>query len=134
MELDEFKVYQKAMEVGERCWNHVISWDYFAKDTVGKQLVKAADSIAANLSEGYGRYHYREAKNFGYYSRGSLYETKTWLKKAVNRDLIKMKDYLSISNDLKDISVRLNNYLRSIGQSPEDRVSETDEDYFLNQE
>jgi hypothetical protein len=28
----------------------------------GKQLVKAADSVAANLSEGFGRYHYRRIK------------------------------------------------------------------------
>lgn len=134
MELEEFKVYQKAMDVAERCWNQVIVWDFFAKDTVGKQLVKAVDSITANLSEGFGRYHYREAKNFGYYSRGSLYETRTWLKKAVNRDLIKMKDYSSIDEELKDINVRLNNYIRSIGKSTENRVSETDEDYFLNKD
>jgi len=37
------------------------------------------DSIAANLSEGFGRYHYKEKKNFSYYSIGSLYETKTWI-------------------------------------------------------
>ena len=134
MELEEFKVYQKAMDIAEKCWNHVIVWDFFAKDTVGKQLVKAVDSIAANLSEGFGRYHYREAKNFSYYSRGSLYETRTWLKKAVNRDLLKMKDYSSIDEELKDINVRLNNYIRSIGKSTENRVSETDDDYFLNQE
>ena len=88
MELSEFKVYQKAMEVAEVCWNYVMKWEYFEKDKVGKQLVRAVDSIAANLSEGFGRYHYKEAKNFGYYSRGSLYETTTWLKKAVNRGLI----------------------------------------------
>jgi four helix bundle protein len=37
----------------------VIKWDYFLKDTIGKQLVKAADSVAANLSEGFGRYHFK---------------------------------------------------------------------------
>jgi four helix bundle protein len=52
MELDELRVYQLAMDVGERVWEAVDGWSYFAKDTVGKQLVKAADSVAANLSEG----------------------------------------------------------------------------------
>jgi len=134
MELSEFKVYQKAMDIAEVCWNHVIKWDYFEKDTVGKQLVRAVDSIAANLSEGFGRYHYKEAKNFGYYSRGSLYETVTWLKKASNRALISKEDYTTITKEIKDIAIKLNNYIRSIGTSPEDRVSEADEDYFLNQE
>lgn len=79
MLLEELKVYQLSMDLGEKVWNIVQHWNWFAKDTVGKQLVKATDSIAANLSEGFGRYHYLEAKHFGYYSRGSLYETKTWL-------------------------------------------------------
>lgn len=134
MEIDELKVYQKAMEVAEKCWNQVIQWDFFSKDTVGKQLIRAVDSIAANLSEGFGRYHYRETKNFGYYSRGSLYETLTWLKKALNRNLINKGDYLSLSNELKDISVRLNNYIRSIGKTPDNRISEDSLDYFSDQD
>ena len=133
MEIDELKVYQKAMGIAEKCWNQIVNWDYLSKDTVGKQLVRAVDSIAANLSEGFGRYHYKEAKNFGYYSRGSLYETLTWLKKALNRKLMKKEDYLFLSNELKDVSVRLNNYIRSIGKSPDNRISEDDVDYFLDQ-
>ena len=133
MELSEFKVYQKAMDIAEVCWNHVMKWDYFEKDTVGKQLVRAVDSIAANLSEGFGRYHFKEAKNFGYYSRGSLYETVTWLKKASNRDLISKEDHIALTKEIKDISIKLNNYIRSIGRSQNNQVSEDTEDYLLNQ-
>ncbi len=39
------------MDIGEKVWILVGEWNYFSKDTVGKQLVKAVDSIAANLSE-----------------------------------------------------------------------------------
>jgi four helix bundle protein len=75
--LEEFKTYQLSMELGEKVWDCVMRWNQFEKDTIGKQLVRACDSIAANLSEGFGRYHFKEAKNFGYYSRGSLYESRT---------------------------------------------------------
>ena len=51
-------------------------------DTIGKQLVRSADSIAANISEGFGRYHFKDSKRFYYISRGSLFETKTWLEKS----------------------------------------------------
>ena len=88
MRLDELQVYNLSMDMAERIWNIVVKWDYFNKDTIGKQLVRAADSVAANLSEGYGRYHFKENVNFSYYSRGSLYESKTWLTKAYNRKLI----------------------------------------------
>jgi len=64
--LEELRVYAISMEMGEKVWNIVVGWNYFEKDTVGKQLVRAVDSVAANLSEGFGRYHYKETINFGY--------------------------------------------------------------------
>ncbi|HEY0655416.1 MAG TPA: four helix bundle protein [Chryseosolibacter sp.] len=118
--LEDFNTYNQAMEIGEGVWDVVIRWKFFEKDTVGKQLVRATDSIAANLSEGLGRYHYRERKNFGYYSRGSLFETKTWLTKARNRDLIDEQKFNSLIGKLDVIGKMLNGYINSIGvQEPE---------------
>ena len=117
MKLEELQVYQLSMNIGEKVWNIVFKWDYFLKDTVGKQLVRAADSIAANLSEGFGRYHYKEAKSFSYYSRGSLYETKTWLTKAYNRNLISEDEFQIFQTEINNIGVKLNNYIKSIGKN-----------------
>jgi four helix bundle protein len=110
------KGYGLSMEMGEKVWNIVAGWNYFEKDTVGKQLVRAVDSVASNLSEGFGRYHYREAINFGYYSRGSLYETRTWLTKAHNRGLMTGELFHQFMVEIDHIGVRLNNYIRSIGK------------------
>ena len=117
MKLEELRVYSLSMEIAENIWLIVKEWDYFTKDTVGKQLVRAVDSIAANLSEGYGRYHYREKINFSYYSRGSLFETKTWLKKAHNRKLLTDESYDLFSNMISDIGIKLNNYINSTAKS-----------------
>jgi four helix bundle protein len=117
MKLEELQVYQLSMELGEKVWKIVINWDYFLKDTIGKQLVRAVDSVAANISEGFGRFHYKEAKNFSYYSRGSLFETKTWLTKAYNRHLITEEEFQILKKDINNIGVKLNNYIKSIGTS-----------------
>jgi len=117
MKLEELQVYQLSMEIGEEVWNIVIKWDYFSKDTIGKQLVRAVDSVSANLSEGFGRYHYKENKNFSYYSRGSLYETKTWLTKAHNRNLITEEKFQIFQKEINNIGVKLNNYIKTIGKS-----------------
>jgi four helix bundle protein len=93
MKLEELQVYQLSMTIAEEIWDIVYKWDYFTKDTIGKQLVKAVDSVAANLSEGFGRYFYKEEKLFCYYSRGSLSETRTWLTKACNRKLINVDEF-----------------------------------------
>jgi len=78
--------------------------------------VRSVDSVATNLSEGLGRYHYKETKNFSYYFCGSLFETKTWLTKAKNRAFIDEKTFSELSRSIDDISVKMNNYIRSVGK------------------
>jgi len=117
MKLEELTVYKMAMDIGERVWQMVDPWNYFEKDTISKQLVKAVDSVAANISEGFGRYHYKETRLFGYYARGSLFETKAWLTKAYNRNLVSEEEYYQFDRDIKTIGVKLNNYIKSIGKS-----------------
>ena len=133
MSLEDLRVYNKAMEIGERVWQDVGGWNYLEKDTIGKQLIRAVDSIAANLSEGYGRYHFKEEKNFAYYSRGSLYETKTWLTKAKNRNLISEQRFSEYSDSLTILAKMLNNYIKTIGSKPHsNEVNEPLEPYGLN--
>jgi four helix bundle protein len=117
MKVEELQVYQLAMEIAEKIWKIVINWNYFEKDTIGKQLVKAADSIASNLSEGFGRFFYKENRQFCYYSRGSLFETKTWLSKANNRALIEDNQFENFCNDIDLIGKKLNSYINSIGKN-----------------
>lgn len=83
--LEELSIYKLAGEISDKVWAVVVKWDWFAKKTVGDQMVRAADSIAANIAEGYGRYFFGEYLVFLYYSRGSLFETKFWLEKARKR-------------------------------------------------
>lgn len=116
MKLEELQVYQLSMDLAEKVWVIVINWDYFLKDTIGKQLVRAADSVAANLSEGFGRFFYKENRQLCYYSRGSLFETKTWLTKAKNRKLISENQFEIFSNDIDLIGKKLNSYIKSIGK------------------
>ena len=115
MRFEELEVYQMAMDMAEKVWDLIRDWDYFARDTIGKQVMKSADSVAANLIEGFGRYFYKENKQFCYYSRGSLYETKTWLTKAFKRKLFTEDEYSIFLKDIEIIGVKLNNYINSIG-------------------
>lgn len=117
MKLEELQIYQMAITLGEEIWKLGESWNYYVKDTIGKQLVRAADSIAANISEGYGRYHYKENLNFCFYARGSLKETSTWLTKARNRNLISIEKFEELNQLCESLSVKLNNYIRTIGRT-----------------
>lgn len=113
--INDLEIYREAMRIGEAIWDLVADWPFFAKDTVGRQVVRAADSIAANLSEGYGRYHFKENQKFCYYSRGSAQETQTWIEKSVRRNLMPDDAARDLYRDLDTFIKRLNAYIRSIG-------------------
>lgn len=115
LKLEDLEVYKVAMEIGDLVWNVVDKWDYFPKKTLGAQLVNAADSIALNISEGYGRFHYKENKNFCYYSRGSAKETLTAVNKAKSRGLVAEPDFNNLVQKLDSYFRLMYGYIKSIG-------------------
>lgn len=112
--LEDLEIYQDAMSIGNDIWNLVNGWDQFSKNTIGNQLVRSGDSIAANISEGYGRYFFKERRQFSYYSRGSLLESKTWLEKAKKRELISSERHEELIDKMTIFHKKLNGYIRNL--------------------
>jgi four helix bundle protein len=115
--INDLNVYRLAIDICDEVWQMVDKWNYFEKDTLGKQIVRSADSIALNISEGYGRFHYAENKHFCYYSRGSAFETITALELAKKRGLILETDYTALNVKLISYLQMLNKYIQSIGKT-----------------
>ncbi|GGH00901.1 four helix bundle protein [Pedobacter zeae] len=114
--LEDLEVYLLAEDLSNEIWDITTTWDLFSKDTIGKQVCRSADSISANIAEGYGRYHFKENKNFCYYSRGSILETKSFLRKMKHRTLISDKEYQDLFKKLEIIHIKLNSYMKYIGK------------------
>ena len=114
--LENLEVYQLSENLADYIWDMVGDWDNFVKFTIGDQITRSADSIGANIAEGVGRGAYRDNRRFVKIARGSLYETKHWLRRAFNRDLISQKQIDHIKPLIDELSPRLNAYLRSINK------------------
>jgi four helix bundle protein len=111
----KLEVYQIAEELADRICDMVLDWNIFARDTVGKQMVRAADSIGANIAEGAGRGSYQDNRRFIRIARGSLNETMHWLRRAYKRNLLTKNQVAHVRPLIDELAPRLNAYLKSIG-------------------
>jgi four helix bundle protein len=114
LKLEELEVYKLSEEIADVVWSICSKWEFFARDTIGKQLVRAADSIGANIAEGYGRFAYKENVHFCYYARGSLMETRHFLRRAKMRKLLTAEQEAKIRKIIQPLGPKLNAYVRSI--------------------
>jgi four helix bundle protein len=97
LRFQDLKVYQVAEELADCVWEVVEKWNNFARDTVAKQLVRAADSIGANIAEGAGKGTFNDNRRFVRIARGSFNETQ------------------ELQAHVEKLGPMLNAYLKSIG-------------------
>jgi len=108
----DLSAYKLSYELSNIVWDIVIRWSSFAKDTVGKQYVKAIDSISANIAEGFGRYNKKDKVHFYRYSFGSLKESMSWSDKSHYRGLLTEEQYVEISNLLDKLPKEINSLIK----------------------
>lgn len=113
---ENLQVYQLSEKLANEVWHVVTGWDWFAKDTIGKQIVRSADSIGANIAEGNGRYNLQDNQRFVKIARGSLNETRHWLRLAYRRNLLTSEQVSKLTPIVKDLSPKLNACLNSFNR------------------
>lgn len=108
----ELDVYSLSEDLSDMVWADFDKWPEKAKRTMGYQIVRASDSIAANIAEGYGRYSPADRRKYYLYSRGSLEETKAWLRKAVRRELLRAERASEYKNVVNVLGPKLNSFIK----------------------
>ena len=117
LRLNDIEAYRVAFRLSNVVWDEVTGWDYFARDTVGKQFVRAMDSVSANVAEGFGRYHKKDKIKFYRYASGSLKECFDWNEKARTHNLLSQKAYDTIFTQLQDLPRALNQLIYYTNQT-----------------
>lgn len=112
LELEDVELYTIAFDLSNKVWDVVVEWNHFAQNTVGMQLVRAVDSISANIAEGWGRFGKKDKIRFYRISKGSLSESKDWLKKAHRRNLISSELHAEICSELNRLPKMLNSLIK----------------------
>lgn len=112
-EVYELDVYRLAEEISDFIWFDFDEWDKKVQNTIGYQIIRSVDSIAANIAEGYGRYSSPDKKKFYLYSRGSFEETKAWLRKLIRRDNLSKNKGENYKRIIDELGPKLNGLIKS---------------------
>ena len=118
---ERLRVYQLSEDLADRIWKIVVKWDHFAKATIGEQIVDAVDSVGSNIAEGTGRGSLQDNRRFVRIARGSLYETKHWLRRAFRRHLLTEQEVCDLKPLVDELLPTLNGYVRSLDRTLESR-------------
>ena len=122
---ENLQVFQLAEKLADYIWNIVIFWNHLATDTVGKQIIRSADSIGANIAEGSGRYNFQDNLTFVKIARASLYETRYWLRRAYNRKLLTNQQISIINPIVDELSPKLNGYFKYLERAAKQEKNKT---------
>lgn len=109
----EMDVYKLSEQLSDLIWHGYDVWPKKVQFTIGHQIIRSADSIAANLAEGYGRYTPADRKLFYRYSRGSFEETKSWLRKLIRRKVVKNDEIPEYTKIIDELGPKLNAFIKS---------------------
>ena len=109
----ELDVYKLSEELSDLIWYDFDKWNKKVQNTIGYQIIRSSDSIAANIAEGYGRYTPADRKKFYIYSRGSFEETKSWLRKLIRRKVLTETDAIKYKIVIEKLGPKLNAFINS---------------------
>jgi four helix bundle protein len=114
---EKLEVWQKSVKLTEEIYKIIRLFPEHEKYVLTDQLRRAAISVTLNIAEGQGRHHNKDFARFLYNARGSLYETITCLKLAINFDYITITDVNDIFNQCDYILRQLNGLILYLNKS-----------------
>ena len=107
-------MYRRSRSLGDAVRASVDRWPSFDRWTSGTQLVRAVDSIGANIAEAYGRATTPDRLRLLYIARGSLLESEHWIVVARARSL-------SLPSDAEELLLEIARTLNGLLHSPGSR-------------
>ena len=123
--IEDMEFFLLFESVTDRIWELVSNWPRLSQNTLGEQLVRAADSIGFNLVEGDGRFSQQDSIKFFVIARGSARETRLGLRRAVKRQLVDPEEGAALIVKIESATRLLNlfiNYRRSVKFAKENRA------------
>jgi len=114
MDLHDLEIYKIARKISADAWIIYDAFEWQTKKIIGDQWITAVDSIAANIAEAFGRYHYLDKNKFHFNARGSLFEALHWTETLHERGKISSEQAEQFTQDFHNLGIKLNNLIAKL--------------------
>lgn len=119
--LKDLEVYQLARQLSKIGWEIYEIFDWETKKIIGFQFIESTDSVGANISEGYKRFHYLDRIKFFYNARASLSEADDhWIELLLERNKTTKEKYLKFKETAKMLAIKLSNFISAVYKAKEE--------------
>ena len=116
--LETLLVWQKSLAFAvEVCKTILPKLPIQEKWSLVDQLRRSAQSIPANIAEGYGRFYFQEGVRFCYIARGSLEETFSHLTLAHKLDYLDNETYKRLNDQIIELRRMISGYIAFLKES-----------------
>jgi four helix bundle protein len=85
---EDLLAHRLAVELADDLRESVSTWPAIDQWTLGVQMIRAADSVGANIAEAVGRGSFVDQRRLVLIARGSAYELQHWIERAFSRSLL----------------------------------------------
>lgn len=110
--LEDLSSYEIATRLASLVYSEVKNWNLLDQRTTGTQFIRCTDSIAANIAEGFGRYHKKDKIKFFYNARASVFEAAHWARTAISRKLLDKEQGNQIMSLLRKLPKEINSLIK----------------------
>lgn len=117
MTFENLPTYQLAEKLSTMIWESVMTWEDYAKQTIGKELIESADNIGAKVAAAYAQSTEKDQFFYLRLSNSALFETRHWLRTAYKRQLIPADAIGALKEVLDELTQKLSAGLTQLKQT-----------------
>ena len=118
--LEDLEVYKISVDIRQAISKFSKELPNEEKYKLKDQMVRSSRSVTANISEGYGRFHYQEQIQYCRQARGSLFELKDHLSVALEECYIDENKFKSKVENIENAIKKINGYIKYLQKQKED--------------
>lgn len=112
LNLESLEIYKIARNLSELAWGIYKVLGVDDRITIRQQFLRSTDSVGANITEGYARFHFLDKVKFYYNARASLAESIHWIELLKEREIIASNEHFVFKEQAERLYIKLNAFIK----------------------